>query len=152
MEDRFEYLKKNQEDYSDFTPTRVICDGCLELDETNSLFRIATASEFDSAKAGVASGLVHPYSAVKGIAYEMIYEYDPPSEEFNGAWYYVFCNSIILAIDNPYLGEETFTLNKLESKKFESYKNIQIKYAEQMVKELQEIFNAPVMEKRILYR
>ena len=152
LEDRFEYLKKNQEDYSDFAPTRVICDGCLELDETNSLFRIATASEFDSAKAGVASGLVHPYSAIKGIAYEMIYEYAPPNEDGNGRWNYMFCNSIILAIDNPYLGEETFTLKELKGKKFESYQNIQIKYAEQTVKELQEIFNAPVMEKRILYR
>ncbi len=152
LEERLEYLKKNQEDYSGFTPTRVICDGCLELDETNSLFRIATASEFNSTTVGEPSGLVHPYSAVKGIAYEMVYEYVTPNDDNNGGWTYENYNSIIFAIDNPYLKEETFALAKVPTKFFESSKKPQNEYAEQTVKELSEIFNAPVLESRKLHR
>lgn len=152
LEERYEYLKKNQEEYSDFTPTRVIYDGCLELDEVNYLFRIAPASEFDSIRAGAASGLVHPYSAVKGIAYELVFEYEIETENSSGGWTYTKLNSIILAIDNPYLKEETFMLKKIPTKLLESSQKPQIEYAKQTVKELQEIFNAPVMEKRKLYR
>ena len=152
LEERFEYLKKNQEDYSGFTPTRVIYDGCLELDEVNNLFRIATASGFDSARAGAASGLVHPYSAVKGIAYELIFEYYTPDENNSGGWTYMNHNSIVLAIDDPYLKEETFTLKKISTKLLENSQKPQIEYAKQTVKELQEIFNAPILEKRKLYR
>ena len=148
LEERYEYLKKNQEEYSGFTPTKVICDGCLELDETNSLFRVVSASDFDSTMAGDPSGLVHPYSAVKGIAYEMIYEYEAPDDHTNGGWKYTNHNSIILAIDNPYLKEETFTLNRIPTGFFASSKKPQIEYSEQTVKELQEIFQKPVLGKR----
>ena len=153
LEERYEYLKKNQEEYSGFTPTKVICDGCLELDETNSLFRIAKAGDFDSDKAGVSSGLVHPYSAVKGIAYEMIYEYEHPDDHTNGGWRYKDLNSIVFAIDdNPYLKEETFTLKKIPTGFFANSKKPQIEYAEQTVNELKDIFNKPVLEKRKLHR
>ena len=75
LEERLEYLKQNNEQYSDFTPTKVICDGCLELDEAKSLFRVVRADEdiYNSAKNGMPSGLIHPYSVVKGICYEMVY-------------------------------------------------------------------------------
>ena len=152
LEERYEYLKKNQEEYSGFTPTKVICDGCLELDEVNRLFRIAQPSEFDSARAGGGSGLVHPYSAVKGIAYEMIYEYDTPSDSNNGGWRYTNRNSIILPIDNPYLKEETFTLKKIPTDFFANSKKPQIEYAEQTVNELQVIFQKPVLGKRKMRR
>jgi hypothetical protein len=122
----------------------------LELDENNSLFRIASASDFDSTRTGVSSGLVHPYSTVKGIAFEMIYEYETPYDDTSGGWKYTGYNSIILAIDNPYLKEETFTLKHIPTKLFESSKKPQNEYSEQMVKELQEIFNKPVLESRKL--
>ncbi len=130
----------------------VICDGCLELDEANHLFRIAQPGEFDSARAGGGSGLVHPYSAIKGIAYEMIYEYDTPSDSNNGGWRYINLNSIVLPIDNPYLKEETFTLKKIPTDFFANSKKPQIEYAEQTVNELQEIFQKPVLEHRKLHR
>ena len=153
LDARLEYLKKNQEEYSGFTPTRVICEDMLELDETNSLFRIASASEYEGARAGVTSGLVHSYSAIKGIAYELIYEYETPNDNTSGGWKYTGHNSVIFAIDdNPYLKEETFTLKHIPTKLFESSKKPQNEYAEQTVKELQEIFNKPVLEKRVLHR
>jgi hypothetical protein len=152
LEERYEYLNKNREEYSNFTPTKVICDGCLELDENNSLFRIVSASDFDSTRAGVSSGLVHPYDAVKGVAYELIYEYETPYDDTSGGWKYTNQNSIILAIDNPYLKEETFTLNKIPTNFFASSKKPQIEYAEQTVNELQEIFNKPVLASRKVRR
>ena len=57
LEERFAYYKNNLEYYACFRPTKVICDGCLEIDEVNSLFRIVHSSEYDSAKAGSSSGL-----------------------------------------------------------------------------------------------
>lgn len=151
LDARLEYLQKNRETYAGFNPTKVICDGCLELDEANSLFRIVVANDYDSERAGAISGLVHPYSAVKGIAYEKIYEYDAPSDHSNGGWRYVDNNSIVLAIDNPYLKEETFTLKKIPTNFFANSKKPQIEYAEQTVKELQAIFNKPVLESRRVY-
>ncbi|MCR4815138.1 MAG: hypothetical protein K5879_09975 [Lachnospiraceae bacterium] len=148
LEERLEYLKKNQEEYSFFTPTRVICDGCLELDEMNFLFRVASATEFNSTEVGNPSGLIHPYSAVKGIAYEMIYEYDSSGD--HSEWRYTRNNSIVLAIDNPYLKEETFRLKGVPSAFFASSKKTQNDYSEQIVNELQEIFKKPVLEKRKL--
>ena len=152
LEERLEYLKKNQEEYSDFTPTKVLCDGCLEIDETNSLFRVVPVSEFDSGRGGATSGLVHPYSAIKGIAYEMIYEYDYPTDNDNGGWRYTNRNSIILAIDNPYLREETFTLKEIPTKFFANSKKPQIEYAEQKVNELHEIFDKPILDRRKMRR
>jgi len=148
LEERLEYLKKNQEEYSCFTPTRVICDGCLELDEMNFLFRVASATEFNSTEVGTPSGLIHPYSAVKGIAYEMIYEYDSSGD--HSEWRYTRNNSIVLAIDNPYLKEETFRLKGVPTAFFASSKKTQNDYSEQIVNELQEIFKKPVFEKRKL--
>ena len=152
LEERLEYLKKNMEYYSYFTPTKVICDGCLEIDERNLLFRIVRSNEYDSVKVGVPSGLIHSYSEIKGIAYEMIYEYDIPSDETNGGWRYTTDNSIVFAIDNPYFREETFTLKHITTGFFESSKAPQIAYAEQTVKELQAIFNMPIMESRKVRR
>lgn len=146
LEERLAYYKNNLEYYACFRPTKVICDGCLEIDEVNSLFRIVHSSEYDSAKAGSSSGLIHQYSEIKGIGYEKIYEYTPDSE--GGAWIYSRDNSIILAIDNPYLREETFTLKRIPTDFFANSPKIQVEYAEQTVRELQGIFNKPIMESR----
>ena len=152
LEERLEYLKKNQEEYSYFTPTRVICDGCLELDETNFLFRIVRASGYDSERDGKVSGLVHPYNAIKGIAYEMVYEYETGDENTRGGWKYRN-NTIVFALnDNPYLNAEAFSLKSVPTKLFGSSKKPQNEYAEQMVKELEAIFKAPVLESRKLHR
>ena len=150
LEERLEYLIKNQEDYSNFTPTRVICDGCLELDELNCLFRIARSSEFDSEKTGVASGLVHPYSAVNAITYEKIYDYDPGDDTHSAKLRYTEKNTILLVINNPYLKEEVFMLKEIPAKGSSNHKKAQIGYAEQTVKELQEIFDKPVMESKVV--
>ena len=154
LEDRLEYKKQNLEQYSNFAPTKVICDGCLELDETNSLFRIAEVKEdrYDSAKYGIPSGLVHPYSAVLGICYEMVYEYDDgTSDQSIGRWRYTNYNTIVFAIDDKYLKEEVFTLQIIPTKVFSNSKKPQIENAEQTVKELQEIFNKPVLPVRKLH-
>ena len=156
LEDRLEYLKQNNEQYSDFTPTKVICDGCLELDEAKSLFRVVRADEdiYNSAKNGMPSGLIHPYSVVKGICYEMVYEYEEGyGEDSISKWVYKDTNTIVLAIEDKYLKEEVFTLNKVptETGWFANTKKPQIDYAEQTVKELQEIFNKPVLPARKLH-
>ena len=156
LEDRLEYLKQNNEQYSDFTPTKVICDGCLELDEAKSLFRVVRADEdiYNSAKNGMPSGLIHPYSVVKGICYEMVYEYEQGyGEDSVSKWEYKDTNTIVLAIEDKYLKEEVFTLNKVptETGWFANTKKPQIDYAEQTVKELQELFNKPALPARKLH-
>jgi hypothetical protein len=152
LEERLEYLEKNKEEYADFTPTKVTCDGCLEIDEKNSLFRIVPASEFDSGRAGGTSGLVHKFSELKGIAYEMIYEYDTPSESDSGGWRYTYHNSLVFALDHPYLNAETLTLKQIPTKFFSISKKPQLEYAEQTVNELHEIFNTPVLPFRKVHR
>lgn len=155
LEERLEYLNKNKEQYSDFNPTKIICDGCLELDETNKLFRIAEVHEdrFDSTRNGIPSGMVHPYSAVTGMCYEMVYEYDEGyGEDSISRWKYTNSNAIVLTIDDKYLTEEVFTITSIPTKFFASSKKPQIEYAEQTLKELQEIFNKPILPVRKLHR
>ena len=156
LEERLEYLKRNNEQYSDFNPTKTICDGCLELDEAKSLFRVVRADEdiYNSAKRGMPSGLIHPYSDVKGICYEMVYEYEEGyGEDSISRWKYTDTNTIVLAIEDKYLKEEVFVLDKVPTASglFANTKKPQIEYAEQTVKELQEIFNKPVLPFRKLH-
>ena len=156
LEDRLEYLNQNKEQYADFNPTKIICDGCLELDEAKSLFRIAEVHEdrYDSARNGIPSGMVHPYSAVTGICYEMVYEYEQGyGEDSISKWEYTKTNTIVLTIDDKYLTEEVFTLTSIPTKLFANSKKPQIEYSEQTIKELQEIFvNATVLPMRKLHR
>ena len=153
--ERYEYLQQNNEKYSDFTPTKVLYDGCLELDENNSLFRIVTSEDtsFDSTRYGGPTGLIHPYSDVQGICYEMVYEYNSHSEDEYafGRYEYKKINTIVLAIEDKYLTEEIFTLKKISTKLLANDKKPQIEYAEKTVNELHEIFDKPILPVRKLH-
>ena len=155
LEERYEYLKQNNEKYSDFTPTKVLYDGCLELDEDKSLFRVVTSEDksFDSERNGGPTGLIHPYSDVQGICYEMVYEYNSHSEDEYafGRYEYKKINTIVLAIEDKYLTEEIFTLKKISTKLLANDKKPQIEYAEKTVNELHEIFDKPILPVRKLH-
>ncbi|MBP5275920.1 MAG: hypothetical protein J6Z07_03900 [Lachnospiraceae bacterium] len=156
LKERFENFKKNQEMYPNFTPTKVLYDGCLELDENNSLFRIAKVwnDDFTSTQNGFPSGLVHPYSEVTGVCYEMIHHYyeteDSETHTKSGSWVYTDRNSIVIVLDNKYMTEETFLLKKIETSFFNFSKKPHVEYAEKVVKEISEIFGKPVMNMRIV--
>jgi hypothetical protein len=98
--------------------------------------------------------MVHPYSAVTGICYEMVYEYEQGyGEDSISKWEYTKTNTIVLTIDDKYLTEEVFTLTSIPTKLFANSKKPQIEYSEQTIKELQEIFvNATVLPMRKLHR
>ena len=84
----------------------------------------------------------------------MVYEYEEGyGEDSISKWVYKDTNTIVLAIEDKYLKEEVFTLNKVptETGWFANTKKPQIDYAEQTVKELQEIFNKPVLPARKLH-
>ena len=82
----------------------------------------------------------------------MVYEYETGDEHTNGGWKYRN-NTIVFALnDNPYLNAEAFSLKNVPTKLFGSSQKPQNEYAEQMVKELEAIFKAPVLESRKLHR
>ena len=154
LEERIEYLKRNNEQYSYFSPTKVLYDGCLELDEANLLFRVAAVNEanYDSTKNGIPSGLIHPYSDVQGICYEKVFEYDNGiANDTFPEWRYSKSHTIVLAVSDRYLTEEVFTLKKLPSKGFSDPVVPQINYAKQTVEELHEIFGKPVLNPRVFH-
>jgi len=154
LKERIENYKKNQEMYSDFTPTKVLYDGCLELDEEKSLFRIARVcdDDFVSTKNGLPSGLIHPYSEVTGVCYEMIEHYseyeDSDTHTKTGSWVYTDCNSIVIMLDNKYMTEETFLLRKIKTSLFNLSKKPHKELAEKTVNEIHEIFDKPIMPMR----
>ena len=155
LDERLEYLKQNNEQYSYFSPTKVLYDGCLELDEANELFRIVAVNEdhYDSTQNGGPSGLIHPYSDVLGVCYEKVYEYDNNSNyEYSlPEWEYTKKHTIVIAISDRYLTEEVFTLKTLPSKGFSDPVIPQINYAKQAVEELHGIFGKPALQARILH-
>ncbi len=159
LEERLEYRKQNNEMYSYFSPTKILYDGCLELDEANSLFRVVAVNDgkygydsFNSARNGVPSGLIHPYSDVLGICYEKVYRYDDGvTYETIPEWEYTKTQTIVLAISDKYLTEEVFTLKTLPSKGYSDPIVPQIKYAKQAVEELHEIFGKPVLNARVFH-
>lgn len=152
LEDRLEYLKENNEKYSYFSPTKTLCDGCMEFDEKNSLFRIVKSPDesFDSTNKGIPTGLIHPYSAVQGVCYEMIYEWrDDYSSDSTGGYYsYTNTNTIVVAIEDKYITEEMFVLKQIPTKFLENSKKPQIDYAENTLNELHEIFDKPILPVR----
>ena len=154
LEDRLAHLNENKARYANFTPTKTICDGALELDEANLLFRVVEVPRnvYNSARVGCPSGLVYPYSAVKGVCYEKIYEYEDGSDDSFGRWRYTDYNSIVLAVDDPYLNAEVFTLDKIPTKFFSSTSKPQIEHAEQTVKELEKLFGKPALPPRKVRR
>ncbi len=155
LDERLEYLKQNNEQYSYFSPTKVLCDGCLELDEANALFRVAAVKEngYDSDRYGAPSGLIHSYSDVLGVCYERVYEYDNNAcyEDALPAWEYTKKQTIVIAVSDRYLTEEVFALKLIPSKGILSSAKPQIDYAEQTVNELHGIFGKPVLPVRILH-
>lgn len=154
VKNRLDNYKKNQEMYSNFSPTKVMCDGCLELDENNSLFRIVGVwnDDFTSTKNGIPSGLIHPYSEVTGICYEMIYHYsesyDDDTHTKTGSWVYTDCNSIVFTFDSEYISEESFMLKRIETSLFNLSKKPHKEFAEKTINELHEILGAPILPAR----
>ena len=152
LKEREAYWQQNKEKYAGFTPTKVLYDGCLELDEKNRLFRIGEAKEgiYDSTDAGLPSGLIHPYDDVVGICYENIYTYVTAiGENDHSSWEYTCNNAIVLAMNNPYINAEVFTLKQAPSGFF-NVRKAQDEQSEQVVNELHEILGKPVLKSRVL--
>jgi len=152
VKDWMAYIQENNETYASFTPTKVLFDGALELDEDKQLFRVMNIKqrEYDDFELGKSTQLIFPYSAVKDYFFEMIYHTsygdDNPSN-----WTYTDRNLIVIELNDKYVSREVFQLKKIEVGFFKSGKKVNIEAANDALKQLKDIFGKPVLKEMKLF-